>query len=260
MTSDRADGQEPVETDRNMWDPQGARDGVRDLLPMAPPVPIFGLVLGLLITESEVVTKLAGWSASFIVYGGASQLAALLVLDAGGSALFTVITILVVNARHMMYSAALQERFAGAPAWFRWFGPYLLSDQVFAISEQRPDSDTMAYRVSHFMAGGILWFSLWLVTVGVGIFVGNVIPESWSLDFAVPLLFLALLINALRDRPGIVAAAVSGVIAVVGRDLEPAGLGLLGGAICGITVAAMLDLRLEQRRETPDRRLRTEEP
>jgi predicted branched-subunit amino acid permease len=98
------------------------------------------------------------------------------------------------------------------------------------------------------MAGGLFWWILWQLMVGIGVLVGNVIPTSWSLDFAVPLLFLALLINALRDRPGLVAAAVSGVVAVLGRDLEPAGLGLLSGAICGITVAALLDLQLEKRK------------
>ncbi|MEM9651230.1 MAG: AzlC family ABC transporter permease [Actinomycetota bacterium] len=231
-----------------MWDRQGVRDGIRDVAPMAPPVPVFGLVLGLLISESTVVSRLAGWSSSFIVFGGASQLAAILVLDAGGTALFAIVTILVVNARHAMYSAALQERFQHAPGWFRWVGAYVLVDQVFATSEQRPDSDSLPYRISYFLAAGFFWWALWVVMVGIGVLVGNVVPSSWSLDFAVPLLFLALLINALKDRPGLVAAAVSGVIAVVGRDLEPAGLGLLAGSICGITVAGLLDWRLERRR------------
>lgn len=250
MASDNAGGQSSAASDRlRMWDRQGFWDGIRAVLPMAPPVPVFGLVLGLLISESTVVSNLAGWSSSFVVFGGASQLAAILVLDAGGTAAFAIITIVVVNARHMMYSAALQDRFRGAPTWFRWIGPYFLADQVFATSEQRPDTDTMPYRVSYFMAGGLFWWVLWQLMVGIGVLVGNVIPTSWSLDFAVPLLFLALLINALRDRPGLVAAAVSGVVAVLGRDLEPAGLGLLGGAICGVTVAALLDRRLEQRAE-----------
>jgi len=225
------------------WDPQGFRDGLRAVLPMAPPMPVFGLVLGLLISESAVVSRLAGWSSSFIVFGGAAQLAAILVLDAGGTAAFAILTILVVNARHIMYSAVLQPRFQAAPAWFRWFGPYFMADQVFATTEGRPDSDAMAYRISHFMAGGLFWWTSWQVTVGLGVLVGNVIPASWSLDFAVPLLFLALLINAVRDRPGLVAAVVSGVIATLGRDIQPAGLGLLAGAICGITVAALLDRR-----------------
>ncbi len=247
MATDHADSPPPSAGRPSMWDRRGFLDGIRDVLPMAPPVPVFGLVLGLLISESEVVSRLAGWSSSFIVFGGASQLAAILVLDAGGTAAFAIVTILVVNARHMMYSAALQDRFRDAPGWFRWIGPYFLADQVFATSEQRPDTDPMPYRVSYFMAGGLFWWLLWQLMVGVGVLVGNVIPTSWSLDFAVPLLFLALLINALRDRPGLVAAAVSGVVAVLGRDLEPAGLGLLSGAVCGITVAALVDLQLEKR-------------
>ncbi len=216
---------------------------------MIPPAPIFGLVFGLLVTESTVVSNWAGWSSSWLVFGGASQLAAVLVLNAGGSAIFAVITILVVNARHAMYSAALQPRFRGAPTWFRWIGPYVLVDQVFATSEQRTDADPMDYRISHFLSGGLFWLLLWNGSVAVGIAVGNVIPDEWSLDFAVPLLFLGLLINALRDRPGLAAAGVSGVIAVLGRNLEPAGLGLLGGAIAGMTVAALLDWWGEQRAE-----------
>lgn len=234
----------------NVWNRQGVSDALRALLPMVPPAPIFGLVFGLLLAESEVVGKLAGWSGSWLVFGGASQLASVLVLEAGGSALFAIITILVVNARHIMYSAAVQPRFKDAPRWFLLFGPYLLTDQLYAITEERPDDDPMGYKISHYLAGGLFWLLLWNVSVATGLLVGDLLPESWSLDFAVPLLFLGLLVNALRDRPGLVAAIVSGSIAVVGQDLQPAGLGLLGGAICGMTVAALLDWRLERRSET----------
>lgn len=237
MTSDRVGV-------RGFLDRQGAIDGARAVLPMAPPVPVFGLVLGLLISESTVVSRLAGWASSIIVFGGASQLAAIAVLDEGGTALFAVMTILVVNARHLMYSAAVHDRFEGAPGWFRWLGPYVLVDQVFATTELRPESDSMPYRLSHFLAGGLLWWALWVSVVGVGVLVGNTFPASWSLDFAVPLLFLALLVNALRDRPGLLAAAVSGVIAVLGRNLEPAGLGLLVGAVCGVAAGGVADRAL----------------
>ncbi len=233
-------------TGRSMIDRRGISDGLIGLVPMAPPVPFFGLVLGLLITESTEVDNLAGWASSWLVFGGASQLAAVLVLDAGGSALLATVTILVVNARHAMYSAALQPRYRQAPTWFRRLGPYVLVDQVYAVVEPRTDDDSMAYRVSHFLSAGVFWLVLWNCSVAVGIAVGNVIPENWSIDFSVPLLFLGLLINALRDRPGLAAAAVSGSIAVLGRNLEPAGLGLLAGALAGMTVAALLDWRLEQ--------------
>ncbi len=228
-----------------VWDRSAAIDGIRALLPLALPAPFFGLVLGVQIGESPLVDNTAGWASSWLIFGGASQLAAVTLLNAGGSAVLAVLTVLAINSRHIMYSAALQPRFRDAPLWFRYIGPYVLVDQVFATSDARSDDDSMAYRVSFYLVSGVCWFLLWNLSVLAGILVGNVVPASWSFDFAVPLMFLGLMVNALKDRPGIVAAAISGVIAVMARDLEPAGSGLLVGALCGMTVAALLDWRLE---------------
>jgi len=75
---------------------------------------------------------------------------------------------------------------------------------------------------------------------------GYITADQSQIGFiGVPLLFLGLLINALRDRPGLLAAAVSAVIAVAARDVEPAGIGLLGGALCGMATAALVDRRAE---------------
>jgi predicted branched-subunit amino acid permease len=49
----------------------------------------------------------------------------------------------------------------------------------------------------------------------------------------VPLVFLVLLMPTLHDRAHIVAAAVSGVVAVVGTGL-PLKLGIIAGALSGI--------------------------
>lgn len=231
-------------------DRQGVKDGLLGLAPMAPPVPITGLVFGLLITDSGVVGNWAGWASSWLVFGGASQLAAVAVLDDGGGALFAILTILVVNTRHVMYSAALQPRYRDAPTWFRRLGPYVLVDQVYALVEPRTEDDSMAYRVSHFLAAGVFWLVLWNISVAAGVIAGNTIgdavPDDWELEFSVPLLFLGLLVNALRDRPGLLAAAVSGTIAVAARDLQPAGLGLTIGAVAGVAAAAAADHRLER--------------
>ncbi|MEM7274828.1 MAG: AzlC family ABC transporter permease, partial [Actinomycetota bacterium] len=205
---------DPRSTPGRLWNRRAAIDGIRALLPMAPPVPAFGLVFGLLVTESEVVGRLAGLASGFLIFGGSSQLTAVLVLDEGGGALLAIVTVLVINARHVMYSAALQPRFRDTPRWFRIIGSHVLVDQTFAATEPRPDTDSLDYRVSHFLTAGAVWMVLWLGAIATGILIGNVIPASWSLDFAVPLLFLALLINAIRDRPGVAAAAVAGAVAV----------------------------------------------
>ena len=48
---------------------------------------------------------------------------------------------------------------------------------------------------------GVLLWATWQVTCFAGYWVGNVIPVAWSLDFVVPLCFLALLVPALEDGP-----------------------------------------------------------
>ena len=220
-------------------------DALRALVPLTPPVPLFGLVFGLAVAESDVVGPGAGWASSVLVFGGASQLAAVVVLDAGGTLAVAIGTILVVNARHLMYSAALRTRFVDAPRWFRLVGPYFLVDQVFAITEPRSDHDPLSYRLRHFLTGGLYWLAWWVVSVGLGVILGltagDIVPDAWSLEFSVPLLFLGLLVNAIRDRPGLVAALVSGVVAVLAMDVGPPGTGLLLAAVAGLAAATALD-------------------
>ena len=227
------------------WNRPAAIDALRALLPLTPPVPIFGLVFGLAVVESVEVGSAAGWASSLLVFGGASQLAAVVVIDAGGTALVAIGTIVVVNARHVMYSAALRARFADAPTWFRVVGPYFLVDQVFAITETRPADDPVDYRLTHFVTGGLYWLVWWTASVAVGTIIGltagDVIPAGWSLEFSVPLLFLGLLVNAIRDRPGLVAAAVAATMAVVAGDLDPPGTGLLVAAAAGLAAGALAD-------------------
>ena len=121
----------------------------------------------------------------------------------------------------------------------------MLVDQTFAITEPRPDDDPIDYRMAHFLAGGLYWLVLWIVAVAVGLAigltVGDVIPDAWSLEFSVPLLFLGLLVNAVRDRPGLLAAVASGLTAVAARDLQPVGSGLLVAALVGVVVGSLAD-------------------
>ncbi len=226
------------------WNREASRDAIRGLIPLTPPVPLFGLVFGLAVAESDVVGPVAGWASSFLIFGGASQLAGVVVLDAGSSVVVAIGTILVINARHLMYSAALRSRFRDTPRWFRVLGPYTLVDQLFAITEPRPDDDPLDYKLSHYLTGGLYWVLWWVVAVAVGVVVGltlgDVIPESWSLEFSVPLLFLGLLVNAVRDRPGLLAASVSAVVAVLAIDLQPPGVGLLVAAVAGLAAGSAL--------------------
>jgi len=63
--------------------------------------------------------------------------------------------------------------------------------------------------------------------------VGANVPDSWSLEFAVPLMFLALLIPMLTSKPAVAAAMVGGGVAVIAHA-APSHAGLMIGALAGV--------------------------
>lgn len=82
----------------------------------------------------------------------------------------------------------------------------------------------------------------WQLGTALGIFLGAAIPESWSLDFALPLTFIAMVVPVLKDRPAIAAALSAGVVALIAFSL-PYKLGLILAALVGIVVGTLLEGR-----------------
>jgi predicted branched-subunit amino acid permease len=88
-------------------------------------------------------------------------------------------------------------------------------------------------------AGLTLWTG-WQISTALGVFLGAQVPASWSLDFALPLIFMALAVPLVKDRAGVAAALVAGVTAVLAAG-APFRLGLLAAAAVGITAGALVD-------------------
>jgi len=78
------------------------------------------------------------------------------------------------------------------------------------------------------------------VSTALGIFLGAVIPESWSLDFALPLTFIALVFPSLKDKPSIAAALAGGITAILAYNL-PFRLGIILAALVGITAGLLAE-------------------
>ena len=223
-------------------------DGVRTLFPLSIPGIPFGFVIGVLIADEELLPSLTSWSASFLIFAGSSQLAALTLLADSASAFIVISTVFLINSRHLMYSAAIRDRYGHYSKPTRWLLAYLLVDQQFAVVETDPalDSPTDRYRLWHFLGGGSWLWVMWQATTGLGVLLGGVIKEEWGLSFAVPLLFIGLLILSVKNRPGILAAAVGGTVAVATRNF-PQGSGLLLAITLGVAAGGIADTRAEVR-------------
>lgn len=216
------------------------RRGVKDTIPVLVPVVPFALVLGLAISESPL-HNLVGWLGSSFIFGGAAQLTVVTLTTEGAGLLAVIAAGLVVQARHVMYSAALAPVFGPQPRWFRWLGPYFLVDQMFALTSLRVEEPPDSFR-SYFLGAGLAFWSVWQVSVALGLVVGPVVPQEWSLGFAVPLLFVGLLIAAVHTRPALTAAVAAGGVTWLTLGL-PNRLGIILGALAGVVAGLVAGRR-----------------
>lgn len=209
-------------------------DAVTVIVAYAP----FGLTLGATLASTGVPALIA-WSSSPLLFGGAAQLVSVQLMDAGAGAAFVILAALVVNARMLLYSAAIAPHAAGWPRRWRWFGAYLLVDPVYALAAGRFSSPgTAREKLTYYLTIGCTLWVGWMVLTGLGVVLAGVLPASLDLGLAAPLTFLLLLVPMLTSRPAYVAAAGGGFGALVASGL-PLGLGLLVGAAVGITAGAI---------------------
>jgi len=229
-------------------------EGARIVAPVLVGVAPFGLVAGA--AAVEVGLPVSGAVAlSVVVFAGASQLAALELLETGAPMAVVVLTALVINLRLLMYSASLAPYLRDEGLSWRALEAYLLTDQAYALSvtrfagdanaDEKPESNErgggkpLSRRWFYLGAAVPLWV-VWQVCTLAGALGGARVPESIPLAFAVPLTFLALLVPAVEDRPTFAAALVGGTLATLGAAL-PYNAGLLLGAVAGIVVGVVVE-------------------
>jgi 4-azaleucine resistance transporter AzlC len=166
---------------------------------------------------------------SSLVFTGASQFAAVSVIDGGGSGAAAVGSAMLLAARNALYGAVVGPLFPGGRAT-RALGAHLTIDETTAMASVQTDDTTAAD--AFWWTGAWLW-SLWnLGSIG-GALLGAVIgePETWGLDAAFPAAFVALLAPHVRSAPGRVAALLGAGLAIATVPIAPAGVPLLVAAL-----------------------------
>lgn len=236
--------------------------GAKAVAPMLVGVIPFGLVAG----AGPATTGLGGETAiglSMLVFAGASQLAAADVLADGGAALVAVVAACTINLRMVLYSASLAPYLAHVPLRRRLFMAYLLTDQAYAISVTRWNAEAGTAleggpppeperRVPFYLGGALLLWVNWQIVTIIGVLVGNAVPDSLPLDFAVPLVFLVMLVPAITSRPAAVAAVIGGGAAVLSLEAGADHLSVLIGAIAGIAAGAAAEAAQDRRAARDD--------
>jgi predicted branched-subunit amino acid permease len=209
-------------------------EGSRAVSPILLGVVPFGLITGAA-TVSAGLSDLSAIGMSVAVFAGTAQLATVQLLTENAPFLVIVATALVINLRFVMYSATLAPHFQTLS--FRWKGPlaYLLSDQAFVVSMPRFPTMSDGLRKWFYLGAAATLWTTWQFAFAIGVFVGARLPESWSLDFAVPLTLLALMPATIRDTASLVTIGATALGVVLFHAL-PLNLGIIASVVLGVGV------------------------
>jgi 4-azaleucine resistance transporter AzlC len=214
--------------------------GLQAILPILLGVLPFGMIYGAVARQSGISLP-AAQSMSFIVFAGSSQFIAAQLFQQAVPGLVIVLTFFIVNLRHALYSASVAGYTRRLHLGWKLGLAYLLTDEAYAVAvthyQKEGNEGNQHY---YFLGAGLTLWAGWQISTAAGIFLGAVIPSTWSLDFALPLTFIALVVPALKDRAGTAAALAGGIMALLAFSL-PYKLGILVAALVGISAGLLVE-------------------
>ena len=222
--------------------------GIRDSSPFIFVAGPFGLLFGVLATEAGL-KLFETMTFTMTVFAGAAQFAALPLMQENAPTLIVLASALAVNLRVAMYSASLTPYLGAAPLWQRALVAYFTVDQSYALSVVQFETEksmSLSERLAYFAGTCALIAPFWYGATLVGAVMGSRIPESWALDFALPIAFLAMIAPMLRTTAHIVAAVVSIVTAIAAAGL-PYNSGLLIAGLAAMMAGARTEVWLQRR-------------
>lgn len=192
----------------------------------------FGLVYGLAAREAGF-SIIEATAMSVFVLAGAAQFAAVGLIASGAGWLSIVLLTALLNARHLLYSAAMAPWLGGRSRLERAAMAHLLTDETFALSlahfQRLGRTDVRGF----WLAAGIDCLS-WPIATAVGVVGGQLIvdPAQLGLDVVFPAAMGGLAVTLATGRQEMLAAVAGAVLAVVG--------GIVVGPAASIVVAGLL--------------------
>lgn len=191
---------------------------------------VIGVASGIYAVSFGVLSVSAGASVlqtcllSLLVFTGASQFSAVSVISAGGSVASAVSGGLLLAARNGVYGLALSPSIKGSLAR-RMLAAQFVIDETTAMTSAAPDQRSKDWA---FWSCAVMLFACWNLGTLVGALAGSSIdPETFGLDAAFPVVFVAMVAPHLATRSGRRAALIGAAVTIVLTPFLPIGLPIL---------------------------------
>lgn len=217
---------------------EGALRALPVMVSAGPFAVLFGAVA---VANGQTVAEAMLMSAT--VYAGASQLVSIELFGQSVPMWVVVLSILAVNFRHILYSAAItpfMDHFTGAQKALSFF---VLTDPQFAETLARGESGRPV-TFSWYAGFGAMIYVPWVALTAVGGLVGSMMgdPAKWGIDILLPLYFMGLVLSFRKRDNFLAVAVVSAVVAIVAQHIVGSPWHISIGALAGVTLAAILPL------------------
>jgi len=213
--------------------------GMMDVAPHMLSVIPFGIICGAIGIELGFDPYLV-YGMSIIIFGGASQIVFLQLLSGGASSLIAVTSVGVINSRHFLYGAVLSEYLEKLSFIKKLLISYLVVDQGFAESNKFfKRNKTEEYLHYHLIGTGSTLWVCWQISTLAGIILGSFVPEELGLKFAIPLTFIAVVVQDLKKIDHVIVMLTCGISSLLFFD-APFKLYIIISPILALIIAALL--------------------
>jgi 4-azaleucine resistance transporter AzlC len=199
-----------------------------------------GLALGVLARQNGLSPLDIGLM-SLLVFAGSAQFIAVAMIGAKAAPLSIVATTFIVNSRHLLMSSALAVHLRGAGKPFLALFAYGVTDESFAVnlSRFRDGWDRRCALVVNHLANGV-----WIAASILGALVGALVPPgACGINFALPAMFIALLVFQLRSRIHVLTAIIAAMVSVLWSLFLPGDSYAVAAAVIAATVGYLLRRR-----------------
>lgn len=213
----------------------GARKAVPIMLGYAP----LGIAFGVIAREkglNVVQTALM----SLTAFTGSGQFIAVGMLGAGASISAVLLTNFLVNMRYLLFSASMAPFVKKMPSAIQAVLAFGITDETFAVNmsefdKRKPDPG--------FIFGVNVFSHLsWIANSAIGAAVGDLIPDinRFGVSFALPAMFIALLVLQVKDRQTLYVALISGILSTIIALTLSASVNIIAATIIAATVGVFL--------------------
>ena len=221
------------------------KKGVKAALPVVFGYFPIGLAFGVLAVQSGM-SIMEIFLMSLLVYAGSAQFIGAGMLAAQASIGAIVLTTFLVNSRHLLMTASLAPYMKNIRPKLLSILGFWVTDETFAISISAvaKQQQGKGYFFGLFITAHIAWLS----STVLGAMMGNFIPEpqAFGLDFALPAMFIALLILQVRHKKAIAVGIVAAALSIGIKLNVPGSWNIILATIISATIGVLIDQWMEK--------------